>query len=41
MSWHYIARVWWEKNLQPRRSDTFKISKDPAFAAKAADVVGL
>jgi hypothetical protein len=27
--------------LQPHRSGTFKISKDPAFADKVADVVGL
>ncbi|MDT0343193.1 IS630 family transposase [Streptomyces litchfieldiae] len=41
VSWHYIARVWREENLQPHRSGTFKISKDPAFAEKVADVVGL
>ncbi|MFF4503166.1 hypothetical protein [Streptomyces sp. NPDC001401] len=41
MSWHYIARVWREENLKPCRSGTFKISKDPAFADKVADVVGL
>ncbi|MDJ0347672.1 IS630 family transposase [Streptomyces sp. H10-C2] len=41
VSWHYIARVWREENLKPHRSGTFKISKDPAFADKVADVVGL
>jgi transposase len=41
VSWHYVARVWREENLQPYRSGTFKISKDPAFADKVADVVGL
>jgi len=41
VSWHYIARVWREENLKPYRSGTFKISKDPAFADKVADVVGL
>ncbi len=41
VSWHYIARVWREENLKPHRSGTFKISKDPAFAEKVADVVGL
>ena len=41
VSWHYVARVWREENLQPHRSGTFKISKDPAFADKVADVVGL
>jgi transposase len=41
VSWHYIARVWREENLKPHRSGTFKISRDPAFAQKVADVVGL
>lgn len=41
VSWHYIARIWREENLKPHRLGTFKISKDPAFAEKVADVVGL
>ncbi|MFI1358130.1 IS630 family transposase [Streptomyces sp. NPDC020898] len=41
VSWHYVARVWREENLKPHRNGTFKISKDPAFADKVADVVGL
>ena len=41
VSWHYIAKVWREENLKPHRKGTFKISKDPAFADKVADVVGL
>ncbi|GGN43766.1 IS630 family transposase [Streptomyces fuscichromogenes] len=41
VSWHYIARIWREEHLKPHRSGTFKISKDPAFAEKVADVVGL
>jgi transposase len=41
VSWHYIARVWREEGLKPQRSGTFKVSRDPAFAAKVADVVGL
>ena len=41
VSWHYIAKVWREEGLQPYRSGTFKVSRDPAFAAKVADVVGL
>jgi transposase len=41
ISWHYVARVWREEHLQPHRNGTFKISKDPAFAEKVADVVGL
>ncbi|MGW2370390.1 helix-turn-helix domain-containing protein [Streptomyces sp. NPDC001667] len=41
VSWHYIARIWREENLRPHRGGIFKISKDPAFADKVADVVGL
>jgi transposase len=41
VSWHYVARIWREENLKPHRSGTFKISKDPAFADKVADVIGL
>lgn len=41
VSWHYIARVWREEGLRPHRSGTFKISRDPDFAEKVADVVGL
>ncbi|WP_406425836.1 IS630 family transposase [Streptomyces sp. NBC_01589] len=41
VSWHYIACVWREESLKPHRSGTFKISKDPAFAEKVADVIGL
>src|SRR5436190_11449179 len=41
VSWHYIARIWREENLRPHRSGTFKLSKDPAFVEKVADVVGL
>ena len=41
VSWNYVARIWREEKLQPHRSGTFKISKDPAFAEKVADVVGL
>jgi transposase len=40
VSWHHVARIWREENLKPHRSGTFKISKDPAFAEKVADVVG-
>jgi transposase len=41
VSFHYVARIWREENLQPHRSGTFKLSKDPAFAEKVADIVGL
>jgi transposase len=41
VSWHYVAKVWRENKLRPHRSGTFKLSRDPAFADKVADVVGL
>jgi transposase len=41
VSWHYVARIWREENLKLHRSGTFKISKDPAFVEKVADIVGL
>ena len=36
-----MARLWRDNELKPHRSGTFKVSKDPAFAQKVADVVGL
>jgi transposase len=41
VSWHYIAKPWRAEGLQPHRSSTYKAGRDPAFAAKVADVVGL
>jgi transposase len=41
VSWHYVAALWRAHNLKPHRQGTFKVSRDPAFAAKVADVVGL
>lgn len=41
VSFNYIAVVWREGGLKPHRIGTFKISKDPAFATKVVDVVGL
>ncbi|WP_053762120.1 hypothetical protein [Streptomyces sp. AS58] len=41
VSWHYVARAWRGEHLKPHRSGTFKISKDPAFEEKVADVIGL
>ena len=41
VSHHYIATLWQETGLQPHRQGTFKVSKDPAFAEKVADIVGL
>src|SRR6201995_3157664 len=36
-----VQRIWDAHRLQPHRIRTFKRSKDPAFAAKVEDIVGL
>ena len=36
-----VQRIWWGHGLQPHRVRQFKLSTDPAFAAKLRDVVGL
>ncbi len=36
-----VRRIWRAHRLQPHRIRTFKLSKDPAFAAKLRDIVGL
>lgn len=36
-----VQRIWAAHGLQPHRVRTFKLSADPAFAAKLRDVVGL
>ena len=36
-----VQRIWEAHRLQPHRLRTFKRSRDPAFAAKVEDVVGL
>jgi transposase len=41
VSHHYVAKLWRESGVRPHRQGTFKVSKDPAFAEKVADVVGL
>jgi hypothetical protein len=37
----FVADPWHEHGLKPHRQDTFKLSKDPLFAEKVADIVGL
>jgi hypothetical protein len=37
----FVADLWREHGLKPHRQDTFKLSKDPLFAEKVADIVGL
>jgi transposase len=41
VSYHYVAKLWRETGFKTHRSGTFKASRDPAFAEKVADVVGL
>ncbi len=36
-----VARIWRAFGLQPHRSETFKLSKDPQFVEKVRDIVGL
>jgi transposase len=36
-----VSRIWHAFSLQPHRSETFKLSKDPLFIEKVRDIVGL
>lgn len=36
-----ISRIWRAFSLQPHRTETFKLSKDPLFTDKVRDIVGL
>jgi transposase len=36
-----VQRIWAAHDLKPHRVRTFKLSKDPQFAAKLQDIVGL
>lgn len=36
-----VSRIWRAFALQPHRSETFKLSKDPLFIDKVRDIVGL
>jgi transposase len=36
-----VGRIWREAGLKPHRIDTFKVSSDPHFEEKVANVVGL
>lgn len=38
---HQVAQVWAAAGLKPHRVKSFKISRDPRFAEKVVDVVGL
>jgi transposase len=41
MSQSAISRIWRAFELQPHKSETFKLSRDPLFIEKVRDVVGL
>jgi transposase len=41
MSQTAISRIWRAFALQPHRSETFKLSRDPLFIEKVRDIVGL
>jgi transposase len=41
VSHHYVAKLWRANGLRPHRQGTFKVSKDPEFGGKVADIVGL
>ncbi len=41
MSQTAISRIWRAFALQPQRSETFKLSRDPLFIEKVRDIVGL
>jgi transposase len=41
MSQSAVARIWRAFALQPHRSETFKLSRDPLFIEKVRDIVGL
>ncbi len=41
MSQSAVSRIWRAFALQPHRSETFKLSKDPLFIDKVRDIVGL
>jgi len=36
-----VHRIWQVHSLQPHRTETFKLSRDPEFVAKLRDIVGL
>jgi transposase len=36
-----VGRIWRAFGLQPHRTETWKLSRDPQFAAKVRDIVGL
>jgi transposase len=41
VSHNFVAELWRAHGLRPHRQGTFKASKDPEFATKVVDIVGL
>lgn len=41
MSQTTVSRIWRAFGLEPHRSETFKLSRDPLFVEKVRDIVGL
>lgn len=41
VSYRYVAKLWRDNGIRPHRHGTFKVSKEPEFAEKVADIVGL
>jgi transposase len=41
VSHNFVSVLWRENGIQPHRQGTFRLSRDPDFAAKVVDVVGL
>ena len=41
VSHNFVSVLWRENGIQPHRQGTFKLSKDPNFAVKVADIVAL
>lgn len=41
VSHHYVAKLWRDNGLRPQQQGTYKVSRDPQFAEKVADIVGL
>jgi transposase len=41
VSHNFISGLWRENGLRPHLQGTFKVSRDPDFSAKVADIVGL
>jgi len=38
---HSVMRYWHQHDLKPHWAKTFKVSRDPEFAGKLHDIVGL